>query len=166
MILGRVTGREIATNRESDRPVLLLQVELTNERDVQDVELFCEAGSDTSPHDEDLVLVLSLADAYQIAVGVDDGIEPEVDEGEKEIYSYSKHGGPKKAKTRWNSDGEVIHNDGSRLVAREGDEITITPETDPDFFVLMNGLASLLGKDPILSVTGKINEGSETVKVP
>ena len=166
MILGKVTNREITENRESDRNVLLLQVELTSERDVQDVELFSDAGEDTSPHDGDFVLVFSLADAYQIAVGVDDGIEPEVDEGEKEIYSYAAHGGPKKAKTKWNSDGEIIHNDGSRLVARKNDEITITAETDPEFFVFMNGLAALLGKDPILSVTGKINDGSDTVKVP
>ena len=166
MILGRVTNREITENRESDRKVLMLQVELTSERDVQDVELFSDAGEDTSPHDDDFVIVLSLADAYQLAIGVDDGIEPEVEEGEKEIYSYSKHGGPKKAKTRWNKDGEVIHNDGDRLVARKDDEITITPETDPEFFVFMNGLAALLGKDPILSVTGKINDGTDEVKVP
>jgi phage gp45-like len=165
MILGRVTNREISTNRGSDRPVLLLQVELTNERDVQDVELFTEAGAESSPQNDDMVLVLSLADAYRIAIGVDDGIEPEIDEGEKEIYSYEKHGGPKLARVKCNKDGEVIHNEGERLVAREGDEITITPETDPDFFVMMNGLALLLGLDPILSVTGKINEGSETVKV-
>jgi hypothetical protein len=102
MILGRVTNREISTNRGSDRPVLLLQVELTNERDVQDVELFTEAGAESSPQNDDMVLVLSLADAYRIAIGVDDGIEPEIDEGEKEIYSYEKHGGPKLARVKCN----------------------------------------------------------------
>lgn len=164
MILGKVTNREVTVSRESDGPVLLLQVELTNERDVQDVELIKHAGVDFNPPDGSFVVVIPLANAFKVAVAVDDGIESEVDPGEYEIYSSKS--GLKKAKTRWNTDGEVIHNDGDRLVARKEDEITITPETDPDFFVLMNGLAALLSKDPITSVTGKINEGTDEVKVP
>jgi len=166
MILGRVTNREITENRESDRKVLLLQVELTSERDVQDVELFSDAGEDTSPHDDDFVIVLSLADAYQLAIGVDDGIEPEVDEGEKEIYSYSKHGGPKKAKTRWNKDGEIIHNDGDRLVARKDDETTSDITIDETFWTFITAVASALGLTPPESLTCKISDGTDEVLVP
>jgi hypothetical protein len=166
MILGRVTNREITTTRESDRPVLLLQVELTSERDVQDAELFTDAGVDSSPHDDDLVIVLSLADAYQLAIGVDDGIEPEVAEGEKEIYSYEAHGGPKLAKTRWNSDGEVIHNDGERLVARKDDETTSDITIDETFWTWIAAVGSALGLTPPESFTGKINDGTDEVKVP
>lgn len=166
MILGRVTNREITENRESDRKVLLLQVELTSERDVQDVELFSDAGEDTSPHDDDFVIVLSLADAYQLAIGVDDGIEPEVDEGEKEIYSYSKHGGPKLAKTRWNKDGEIIHNDGERLVARKDDETTSDIIIDETFWTFITAVASALGLTPPESLTCKISDGTDEVLVP
>ena len=169
MILGKVTNREISENRESDRRVLLLQVELTNERDVQDVELFSDAGEDTSPHDGDYVLVFSLANAYQIAVGVDDGIEPEVEEGEKEIYSYSKHGGPKKARIWCNKDGEVIHNDGDRLVARKDDETLSNVTIDPVFWAWITAVNSALGLPPASLPTALkclIDDGSDTVKVP
>lgn len=166
MILGRVTNREIATNRDSDRPVLLLQVELTSAQDVQDVELFTAAGEDSSPHDDDYVVVLSLADAFQIGIGVDDGIEPEVDEGEKEIYSYEKHGGPKLAKVKLDKDGNVIHNDGDRLVARQDDETTSDLTIDEVFWTWIAAVGSALGISPPTTLTTKISGGSETVKVP
>lgn len=166
MILGKVTNKEVRTDRDSENKVLMLQVELTDERDIQDVELFKSAGEDATPHDGAFVIVLSLSEAFKVAVGVEDGIEPETKAGEKEIYSYDEYGGSKLARVLCNEDGEVIHNEGERLVARKEDEITITAETDPEFFVFMNGLAALLGKDPILSVTGKINDGTDEVKVP
>lgn len=164
MILGRVTGREITTIRDSDGPVLLLQVELTNERDIQDVELLRHAGVDYNPPDGSFVVVLPLANAFQVGVAVDDGIEPEVDEGEYEVYSSV--GGAKRARTRWNKDGEVIHNQGSRLVARKNDETISNATLDPAFWTWIAAVGSALGITPPTTFTGKVNDGASTVKVP
>lgn len=164
MILGRITNREVTENRESDGKVLMLQVELTDERDIQDVELFTHAGVDFNPPDGSFVVVIPLANAFKVAVAVDDGIESEVDEGEYEVYSSEN--GEKKAKTRWNKDGEVIHNDGERLVARKDDETTSDITIDQTFWTWIAAVGSALGITPPESFTGKVNEGSETVKVP
>jgi phage gp45-like len=162
--IGRIIGSEVATNRDSDEPVRLLQVELTALDDVQSVELFTQAGDDNNPPDDAMCMVLTVSDALKIIVAVSDGLEPEVERGERELYSQEN--GEKKARFKLQKDGKIIHNEGDRLVARKEDEITITPDTDPEFFVFMNGLATLLGKDPILSVTGKVAEGTDKVLTP
>ena len=166
MIIGKVTGREVATTRDSDNPVLLLQVELTHPRDIDNAELLMSAGEDVSPHDDDYVLVLSLSKAFRVAIGVDDGIDPAVGKGEKEIYSYSKHGGDKLARTLWNAAGEVIHNGGSRLVARKDDETTSNIVIDFEFWTWIAAVGTALGITPPTTFTGKVNNGTDEVKVP
>lgn len=166
MILGKVTGREVAETRDSEGRVLLLQVELTNSRDIQDVEHLNAAGEDASPHDGDFVLVFSLADAFKMSVGVDDGIEPEVDEGEKEAYSYDRHGGSKLARTKWDKTGNVIHNEGARLVARKEDATISNATVDPAFWTFIAAVGAALGITAPTGFTGKVNDGSDTVKVP
>lgn len=162
--IGRITGETVELNKDSDNPVRVLQVELTDVNDVQAAELFTQAGDDNNPPNDAFALVVDVTPSLKIVVAISDGLEPECDRGERELYSQD--GGQKKARIKLDKDGNITLNLGDRHVARKDDEITITPETDPDFFVLMNGLASLLGKDPILSVTGKVNDGIDLVRVP
>jgi hypothetical protein len=67
--------------------------------------------------------------------------------------------------------GDVKINGGSVSVAREGDATLIDPTTDAAFFTWVNAVSAGLPV-PIVapaiptSVTGKINDGSSTVKVP
>lgn len=162
--IGVIKGSDVGVNRDSDGPVRLLQVELTDIEDVQTCELFTQAGDDNNPPDSAFALVLDVSDALKIVVAVSDGLEPECDQGERELYSQED--GEKKARAKLQKDGKFVMNLGERMVARKDDEIIITPETDPKFFVLMTGLAGLLGVDPPTSVTGKVNDGETTVRVP
>ncbi len=87
---GKVTGREVSTNRDGQKTVLNLQVEITSPEDIQTVELMQPAGEDTNPPDGSKVIILSAGSAWKIAVAVDDGIEPEMQPGEKKVYSVSE----------------------------------------------------------------------------
>jgi hypothetical protein len=119
-----------------------------------------------------IVVIQALSDAFKVGVAVDDGIEPEADEGEYEIYSSA--GGTKKARVKCEVGGNVIHNEGSRLVARKDDSVLITAETDNAFITwigLVTGAINILapGSIPVpppVILTGTISEGSSTVKVP
>lgn len=162
--IGKITGGNVETNRDSDSPGLVLNVELTDPTDVQSCELFTQAGDDTNPPDGSMCLVVTVSDALKIVVAVVDGLTPEAEKGEREFYSQKD--GEKKARIKLTLDGTVVHNQGEREVARKDDEILLTPETDPEFFVLMAAVAALVGLDPPTKVAGTITEGTDEVLVP
>jgi hypothetical protein len=165
MIIGRVTGFEVGKNKEGDDESLLLQVELSEPDDVQTVELFGSGGRDYNPPTNSTVVVISIADAMQIAVAVNDGITPESEPGEVELYSVDKYAGSKKAKLKLLTDGVAKINDGGPAAARVGDEIQITPETDPAVFTWFAAVGTATGTTPPTSMTGKITTGSDTVEI-
>jgi hypothetical protein len=107
MALGIITNRRIGKNRDGNQNRVILQVELMAD-DVQTVELFTQAGEDTNPANGCRVNVIPVSNSYKIGVGVSDGLTPEVDPGEKEIYSTDNPVTVKKARIKLNTDGDVI----------------------------------------------------------
>lgn len=87
--IGTVKGQEIKKNRNSDIEVRLLSVQLSNESDVQTVEYFPMAGDDNPPVNEDKVLVVSLGEAFKVAIGIRSAIVASMTAGSKKIYSTS-----------------------------------------------------------------------------
>ena len=87
--IGTVRGSEITKNKDSDENSRILQVELTNSEDLQSIQQISESGEDSNPQPGSRVIVLDLGPAYRVAIATDDGVEPTVDEGEKELYSYN-----------------------------------------------------------------------------
>ena len=172
-MIGKVIGSAVDVNRDSDGNVLLLTVEITEGDDLQEIELFRHAGVDYNPPVGSIVVIQILSEAFKVGVAVDDGIEPEADEGEYEIYS--SEGGSKKARVKCDADGNAVLNAGSRLVARKDDAIVIDETTDAAFvawIATVSGAINTLAPNTIspldipISLTGKISEGSPTVKVP
>lgn len=165
MIIGRVTGYEIGTNKEGEEDSLLLQVEMTETDDVQTVELYGSGGRDYNPPIDSTVIVIPIADALQIAVAVNDGITPESEPGEAEIYSVDEFGGSKQAKVKCFTDGKLKLNDGGPAAARIGDEIKSTAIEDPALFAWFAVVATATGTTAPTSITGKITSGSNTVEI-
>ena len=168
-MIGKVIGSAVDVNRDSDGNVLLLTVEITEGDDLQEIELFRHAGVDYNPPVGSIVVIQTLSDAFKVGVAVDDGIEPEADEGEYEIYS--SEGGSKKARVKCDADGNVVCNQGPRLVARKDDPVISNMISDPVFWTWLAMAATVLSKMGVTapiptSLTGKISEGSPTVKVP
>lgn len=118
MRLGRVISSEITENRDGEKKVLLLKVEISEAGDDQTVEYFQAAGVDYRPTEDVTVIITDLGDAYKIAIGADDGIEPEAAEGEHEIYAHQ--GGQKKGRLKCNLDNTVQAGAGDDFVAQSG----------------------------------------------
>lgn len=161
-LIGKIIGSIIGANKDSPGNVRLLTVQMSEDDDNQVVEQFGLAGIDSCPPDDGHVVTTDVGD-FVAGIGVSDDIEPESLPGEIEMYSSGD--GVKKARMKCSGDNVTI-NLGTKSAAREGHEITITALTDHAFFTWMASVASFTGTAAPTSVTGKINEGSETVKIP
>ena len=113
---GTVKSFEVKKNRDGSKKVRLLSVQMTDRDDVQTVEHMTEAGEDTNPPKDSKVVVLSIGSAWKIAISCDDGIEPEVEEGEKKIYSLD--GGTIQAYIHLKKNGDIVLNGDSDNAVR------------------------------------------------
>lgn len=103
MRVGVVTGREIKPNKNGNSNVVLLQVVVSDDDDVQTVELI---GSDEfNPVDGTKVLLVDITPSWVVAVAADDLIPPEIDVGERRIYSSDGVG--RKATILWKNNGQL-----------------------------------------------------------
>jgi len=110
--IGIVTGRRIGKNRDGDKDVLILQVSLIENEDTRSIEIF--SSSDFNPANGTRVYICNVSDSYQIAVATSDGITPESEPGEVEIYSTDNPVTAKQARIYLNKDGEIILNQGTK----------------------------------------------------
>ncbi|RPI64786.1 MAG: hypothetical protein EHM48_00045 [Planctomycetaceae bacterium] len=81
--------------------------------DMRTVELVTQAGEDTNPANGCRVVVINVP-GYKVAVAVTDDLTPEVDPGEKEIYSTDNPATAKQARTLWDTAGNIVHNQGAK----------------------------------------------------
>lgn len=111
-MIGIVTGRRIGKNRDGDKDVLILQVELISGEDTRSIEIF--SSSDFNPANGTRVYICNVSDSYQVAVATSDGLTPECEAGEREFYSTDSPVTTKKARFKLNKDGEIILNQGTK----------------------------------------------------
>jgi phage gp45-like len=109
---GTITGREISQNNDASKKTTLLQVTVSEDEDVQTVELQSIAGEDFQPPDGSRVFFDEVSDTFAVALVVDDGVEPAADleQGERELYSSDE--GARKATIRLKKDGQIVVNGG------------------------------------------------------
>jgi hypothetical protein len=170
---GRVTGFQIGKNREGEVDCLLLQVEVSEPDDIQTVELYGSGGRDYNPPTNSTVVVIPIHQALQIAVAVNDGIVPESEPGEVELYSVDGYAGSKKAKLKLFVDGICKINNGGPAAARVGDEVKSFPTVPPDSFwtwvvAVSAAINSLVGPGTVTvpsAVVSEITSGSGTVEI-
>lgn len=172
--IGRVTGHEFALNRDSEHPVRMLQVELTAEDDVQNIEWMGSGGADFAPPVGAYVLVLSITSANRYAVASDSGVTPSAEDGDYPIFAVED--GEIKAKLTLYTDGNLKLDpvdDGTIQLAGDardasgvGHTITIDATTDPAFFTWLGTVGGVIGTPPPTSITGKISSGASKVKLP
>lgn len=89
---GKITGREITTNRDGTAPRVMLQVQMTNPDDIQTVEYVSLPGQDENPINGSRVFILEVGDGYLIGFAINDGVAPAMATGEKRLYSQSDAG--------------------------------------------------------------------------
>ena len=112
VVIGKVTGREIAKNRDGEEDVILLQVEVSDSDDIQTVELHRGAGVDLNPPDGSIVTLVNAGNAWQIAATTNDNVTPEgLDEGAYQIYASDS--GSKTANALCEPGGDLVLNNGT-----------------------------------------------------
>ncbi|MHA1287295.1 MAG: hypothetical protein ACTSPB_07815 [Candidatus Thorarchaeota archaeon] len=116
MPVGKIISSTVKKNRDGDKKVLLMEVEITDPDDLQDVELMRMAGVDSNPPANSLCFIVQSGESWKIAVAVNDNIESAAGPGEHEIYSSD--GGVKKASAYFKSDGTLILNFGNDNAVR------------------------------------------------
>ena len=115
-MIGIVTGRRVGKNRDGDKDVLILQVSLIDNEDTRSIEIF--SSSDFNPANGTRVYICNVSDSYQVAVATSDGLTPEVEPGEIEIYSTDNPVTTKQARIKLNKDAEIIFNEGTDFAVR------------------------------------------------
>jgi phage gp45-like len=149
-----------ATGRQ-EKTKMVMMMYCFFRHDIQTVQLMTHAGDDINPPDGSRIVVLSVGRAYKIAIASEDGIEPEVAPGEREIYSSVD--GARMARVRLTSEGlVVIQNQDESLLQILSDLIntlvTITTFGSPVKHVLSNDSQDALNdiKDRLSSLLGEI----------
>lgn len=129
--IGIVTGREIIENKDSEQKSLMLQVELSEEEDVQTVELYKQAGEDYSPPNDSTVVIIDISGSFKVGVAVDDNIESVVDPGERLLYSSDNE--IKKATIYLKKDGIIELNGDTDFAVAFNDLKTAFDQLKSDF---------------------------------
>jgi hypothetical protein len=117
-MIGKITGRTIAKNRDGDVDRILLQVEVIPDEDVRTVELFTQAGDDTNPGNGCRVNIVPISNSYHVGIGVSDDLVSECDAGEKEFYSTDSPVTVKKARLKLDKNSRIIMNQGVNHAAQ------------------------------------------------
>jgi hypothetical protein len=86
---GKITGSSIEANIDSETNVRMLDVEVTDEKDVQGIEQVLFAGDDVGLVDGATAIILKVSEVFKIVIGIRDKIEPSMDDGERKIYSQA-----------------------------------------------------------------------------
>lgn len=140
--VGKVTGSRVAKPkyaRSSTARARILQVQIGPQ--LEDVQLTPGAGEDVNPVADSVVVILE-SGGLKFAVGAFDGIEPEVDEGERELYSSD--GGSKLARLK-------LKDNSKAYLANASYDLRTALQT------LIEGVqGATAGGNPIVDATGKI----------
>jgi len=105
--LGRVTGYEDRTNRDGQETVRLLQVMLSDKRNVQTVQLMGSGGEEVNPPNGSIVAVLPVGEAFKVALGLNGRVALALAPGGKRVYSTNAAGDTVAAAIQLDPDGAI-----------------------------------------------------------
>lgn len=170
-MIGTITGQSVEKNRDGENNVRMLQVTIYTDDNAESVQLARPLGEDSNPVNGSRIITIPIGNAYKIGIMLDDGIEPSVDQGEKEFYSIVN--GAKGATLKLDKNGKHIFNNGANDAARKNDQIQSTSAYDAVFWAWVTTISAAVnalapGSVPTVptSLTGKITQGTDKVQLP
>jgi len=110
-----VTGRKIRKNQDGLFEVRMIQVEITDPKDIQSVQFISQSGEDSSPPDGSAVIILTIG-TTKFAIAAEDNILPAALPGEKLLYSSA--GGAKQAEISLRTNGDIELNGNTDFAVR------------------------------------------------
>jgi methyl-accepting chemotaxis protein len=105
-MVGIVRGYTYEKNRDGEETVNMLTVEVTDQDDLQTIELVSQIGEDYNPPIGSRVIIVDVSPSYRLVIASDDFVTPESLPGEREIYSTSTDGTSKQAFVKMLTDGQ------------------------------------------------------------
>ena len=131
-----------------------------------DAELYHLPGFYSRPHDGLTGVFLDVKGMNIVIATHDYKLDFSFEKGEGQIFSYDADGNILSS-AKCNKDGEFIVNSGTRDAARKDDATLIDSVTDSAFISWIAAVSSALSITPVPAIiTGKINEGTDKVKLP
>ena len=103
-----ITGQSVAVDNDDDTESRILQLEVTEEADVQSAQQVPLSGIDSCPVPNVAnAVVVELSDTWSLAIGCDDGQVPSADAGEIILYSMDSVLGTVKSSIALKNDGTI-----------------------------------------------------------
>jgi phage gp45-like len=107
LIPGRVTNREVKINGQGGHPVMMLQVVVSDPKDVRQCELVTHHGAKSSPPNGSRVVIGHIGRNWPVAIACDDLQAPGVNPGESRYYSTDADGNAVVAQIYFKNDGTM-----------------------------------------------------------
>jgi hypothetical protein len=165
LISGKITGQSIGKNKDGQQNVRILQVQMTDGDDIRTVEMYCQAGEDTAPVVGDKVIIRRLGSGSNLVCeSTKDLIEPDVEAGEKKLYSYV--GTTIKAFIKWVKDGILELNGNADFAVRYTALETAFNQLKSDFDTHTQTVSGGVAQPPTASTADITPSKVETVKLP
>lgn len=87
--IGKIISSAIGKNRNSETKSILLQVQITDPKDIQTIQSVSQSGENSNPPPLSNAFVLQFGSSNMVCLGADDGLTPDVEPGEKEFYGVA-----------------------------------------------------------------------------
>lgn len=88
-LIGDILSSLIGKNRNASTNSILLQVIVTDPKDIQTIQMVSQAGEDTNPPPFSTAFLIPFGSSNLVCIGSDDGLTPDVEPGEKEFYGVA-----------------------------------------------------------------------------
>jgi len=111
-MIATILSTTIDESKSGDGKVVSCECEMSEKEDIKTVEVVAGHGRMVFPKAGAKLIGIRLQSGYIVAVGCDDGIEPDIEEGEHKIYSIGPDG-TVAASVLMKADGSIVLNDGT-----------------------------------------------------
>lgn len=105
-MIGKVTNLQIKKNKDGKQDVLMLQLQITESRDVQAIQLE-QSGFEIVPEIGDLIVIYKVNDSFKLGSIYQNGIVPDPSLKQGETKIYAKQNGSVKSFIRCRVNGEI-----------------------------------------------------------
>lgn len=116
MDIGTIKSTSLEENQGSAKKFIMLEVEESEGDDLQDVQLVSMSGQKSRPEPGERVYILNFGGGLKIGICVEDNIETNIAEGERDYYATD--GGERKAALTLKKNGHAVINDGEDWAVR------------------------------------------------
>lgn len=157
-MIGIVRGSEIRRNRDGDRNVRILHVEVGDPEDLQSIELATGPGGDHHPVTGSRVVIVDVSPSFRVAVGGGDDVPADAALGPGDRLLYAVDGETIGAALRLLVGGDAVINEGTGTAVEfarlQAEFNQLQSDFDAHLHAYVSPSAPALTSAPTLSTSG------------